>query len=111
MKSHAGEETGQQKLDRAYDELEHETPDRVARAIRWLRDPKGKWVRLPLGILLVVVNLAGPLVPVLGIEFVPLGLLLIAQDVPPLRKPVANMTLWLERKWVEWRKRHGKQRS
>jgi len=107
---HRDQESGQAKLDRAYDELESEVPDRVARAIRWLRDPKGKWVRLPLGILLVVVNLAGPLVPVLGIEFVPLGLLLIAQDIPPLRKPVANVTLWLERKWVEWRhkrKRRG----
>lgn len=47
--------------------------------------------------------------PVLGFEFIPIGLLLIAQDVPFLRKPVGEFTLWLERKWVAlrrwWRER------
>ena len=105
MNRNAERDEGQAKLDQAYDELEHEVPDRVARAIRWLRDPKGKWVRLPLGLLLIVANLFGPLVPFLGIEFVPLGLLLVAQDIPPLRKPVAKMTLWLEHKWVNLRRR------
>jgi hypothetical protein len=100
-------ESDQAKLDKAYDRLEEETPDRVARAIRWLRNPKGKWVRLPLGLVIILANLAGPVVPFLGIEFVPLGLLLVAQDVPPLRKPVANMTLWLEDKWVAFRRRRG----
>jgi membrane-bound ClpP family serine protease len=101
---------GQAKLDQAYDQLEDLAPDRLARAIRWLRDPKGRMIRLPLGIVIAVVSLIGPIVPVLGIEFLPLGLLLIAQDVPPLRKPVAEMTLWLEYQWVRlrsrWRRRH-----
>jgi hypothetical protein len=61
-----------------------------------------------LGIFLVATGL---IVPVLGIEFIPLGLLLVAQDVPPLREPVADMTLWLERQWVRlrcrWRRRHS----
>jgi len=91
------------KLEHAYDELEQKAPDRVARAIRWLRDPKGRWVRLPLGILIVVANLFGPVLPVLGIEFIPIGLLLIAQDIPPLRGPVADGVFWLERKWQRWR--------
>jgi hypothetical protein len=38
--------------------------------------------------------------PVLGIEFLPLGLLLIAEDVPFLRKPVGRAMLWLEQKWL-----------
>jgi hypothetical protein len=38
--------------------------------------------------------------PVLGIEFLPLGLLLIADDVPFLRKPVGRAMLWLEQKWL-----------
>jgi hypothetical protein len=37
---------------------------------------------------------------VLGIEFLPLGLLLIADDVPFLRKPVGRAMLWLEREWL-----------
>lgn len=94
---------GRKKLDQAYDGLERETPDRVARAIRWLRNPKARWIRLPLGLLLVAGGLFGFL-PILGVEFIPLGLLLIAQDLPFLQKPVARLTIWLERKWVELRK-------
>jgi hypothetical protein len=91
---------GQQTLDRAYDELEREVPDRVCRAIRWLRDPNSPWVRLPLGIVLILSS-ALWFLPVLGIEFLPLGLPLIAQDVPFLRKPVGRLTLWLEHLWLK----------
>jgi hypothetical protein len=111
MDRQSGPDPGKQKLDRAYDELEEEAPDAVARAIRWLRNPKGRWVRLPLGIFIVAAGLLGPVVPILGIEFIPLGLLLIAQDVPPLREPVADMTLWLEKKWRALRSRWRHRRS
>jgi len=62
-----------------------------------------------------VAGFLGPVVPLLGVELIPLGLLLIAQDVPPLREPVAEMTLWLERQWVRlrrWRqqRRHSSSR-
>jgi len=104
------DDDGQKKLDKAFEGLEHETPDRVARAIRWLRDPESKWVRIPLGLLLIVGGIFGFL-PILGVEFIPLGLLLIAQDIPFLREPVGTLTLWLEHKWLalkDWwrRKRH-----
>jgi hypothetical protein len=105
MKDQAARKADEARLDQAYDKLEEHAPDGVARAIRWLRDPKGKWVRIPLGVVFILLNLAGPLVPVLGIEFIPIGLLLIAQDFPPLRRPVANLTLWLEHKWMELRRR------
>ena len=101
---------GRRKLDQAYEGLERETPDRVSRAIQWLRNPDSRWIRIPLGLLLIVGGVFGFL-PILGFEFIPLGLLLIAQDVPFLREPVGRFTLWLEHKWVElrqwWqRKRH-----
>jgi hypothetical protein len=99
----AAREAAQAKLDLAYDKLEQHAPDRLARAIRWLRNPRGRAVRLPLGIVLVVAGLLGPVLPFLGVELIPIGLLLIAQDVPPLREPVAQMTLWLEGQWVRLR--------
>jgi len=103
------EDEGKKKLDQAFEGLERESPDRVARAIRWLRDPDSKWVRLPLGLVLIAGGLFGFL-PVLGYEFIPLGLLLIAQDIPFLREPVGSFTLWLEHKWdalkAWWRRRH-----
>jgi hypothetical protein len=42
---------------------------------------------------------------VLGIEMLPIGLLLIAQDVSFLRRPVGRGTLWLEHKWLALRRR------
>ena len=39
--------------------------------------------------------------PVLGLWMLPLGLLLFAQDVPPLQKPMAQGLGWIERKWLE----------
>ena len=89
-------------LDEAFDELERQTPDRVTRAIRWLRDPQSRKVRIPLGILFIVASFFWFL-PVIGLELLPIGLMLIAQDVPLLRKPVGRMMLWLERKWREQR--------
>jgi hypothetical protein len=95
---------GQRELDRAFDELAQEVPDRVARAIRWLRSPASRWVRIPLGVLFIIGGLLWFL-PVVGIELLPIGLLLIAQDVPFMKKPVARAMLWLVHKWQELRER------
>ena len=38
--------------------------------------------------------------PILGIWMLPLGLLLIAQDVPFLQQPLASALGWVERKWM-----------
>jgi hypothetical protein len=94
-------------LDEAFETLEEEAPDRVARVIRWFRNPKSRWIRLPLGILFILASFFWFL-PVIGIEFFPIGLLLIAQDVPFLRRPAAKLMIWLENKWRalrEWWKR------
>jgi hypothetical protein len=90
---------GQKTLERAYEDLEHEVPGLVSRALRWLRDPNSRWIRIPLGVLLILSS-ALWFLPVLGIEFLPLGLLLIAQDVPFLKKPVGLAVIWLVRKWA-----------
>jgi hypothetical protein len=90
---------GRQVLDKAYEGLEREVPDRVCRAIRWLRAPSSRWIRLPVGILFIVAS-ALWFLPVVGIELLPIGLLLIAEDVPFLRKPVGHFLLWLESKWM-----------
>ena len=86
------------KLEEAFDEIERVAPDSLARGIRWLRKPQARLVRLPLGILCIVGSFFWFL-PVLGLWFLPLGLLLIAQDVPFLRRPVGRMTLYLLERW------------
>ena len=103
-----GDIPGDRALAKALDGLEDDVPDRVARAIRWLRDPTKRWIRLPMGVAFVIGGLLWFL-PVLGLEMLPIGLLLIAVDVPVLRKPVGSATLWLECQWNRLR-RHWRNR-
>jgi hypothetical protein len=101
---------GQDELDEAFDKLERETPDFLTRAICWLRKPQARIVRLPLGILCIVAGFLWFL-PVVGLEFFPIGLLLIAQDVPFLRRPVGRMTLYLLDRWIRLRKWWARRRA
>jgi hypothetical protein len=91
------------ELEKAFDQLEHETPDVVTRAICWIHRPEARSVRLPVGIVCIAASFFWFL-PVIGIELLPIGLLLIAQDVPVLRRPVGRMTLFLLNRWVRLRK-------
>ena len=42
--------------------------------------------------------------PVVGFCMVPLGALLLAQDVPFLQRPILRLLTWLERKWIKWKR-------
>jgi hypothetical protein len=96
-------------LRRAFRRLEEEVPRSAARALRRLRHPDARWIRLPLGGLLVLGGVFS-ILPVLGLWMLPLGLLLIAYDVPVLRRPVARFTLWGIARWRRWRQpRSGSQ--
>ena len=79
-----------------------------------MRRPEAKVVRIPLGIACILGSFLFFL-PVLGLWFLPLGLLLIAQDVPFLRKPVGRMTLYLLDRWKQlrtwWTKRRARARE
>ena len=104
MTAPATRNKGPEELDRAYEGLERETPELVTRMLRWLRRPESRYVRIPLAILFIAQSFLFFL-PIAGIEFLPIGLLLIAQDVPFLKRPVGRAILWLENKWVAFRKR------
>src|SRR4029079_12301730 len=95
------------ELDEAFHKIEEVAPERLRRAIRWMRTPRARVLRIPLGILFILGSFFWFL-PVLGLWFLPVGLLLIAQDVPVLRRPVGRMTLYLHDRWIrlrEWWKR------
>jgi hypothetical protein len=102
---------GRDLLDEAFYRLAQILPPRLRPALRWLRSNRSKPVRIPLGILCIVAAFFWFL-PVVGLEFLPIGLLLLSQDVPFLRRPAARLTLWLidgyerlQRAWRRWRKR------
>ena len=94
------------KLDRQFDRLERELPGSFRRPVAWLRSPSSRFARIPLSLLLIVGGIFSFL-PVLGLWMAPLGLLLLAQDVPVLRGPTRRMLLWLERRWVRWKRPRG----
>lgn len=94
----------QSVYDRAYLELESELSEPVLRVLRWLRQPDVRWFRIATGCLFIGGGLLAFL-PVLGIEMLPIGLLLLAEDIPLLREPIGHMTLFLLRQWRALRKR------
>ena len=85
-------------LDRELDRLEQRLPPRMARLLRWVRRPGAAWVRWPLALTLIVGGIFSFL-PVLGLWMLPLGVVLIAQDVPFLRRPVAPLLAWINDRW------------
>jgi hypothetical protein len=94
--------------DRQFGRFERRLPDPISRFIRWLRKPSSRWVRIPLAVVLVCGGLFGFL-PALGLWMLPLGFLLLAQDLPFLRKPTRQALVCLERCWVKWKiKRRGR---
>ena len=92
------------EIDRHFAWFESRLPDRPAKFVRWVRQPSSKWVRMPLALLLMLGGVFS-ILPVLGLWMLPLGMLLIAQDVPVLEKPVAKSLGWVERKWTERERR------
>ena len=90
-------------LRRRLDKAERRLPGTLGRWVAHLRRPSASWIRLPLGILLVLGGLLGFL-PVLGVWMLPLGLLLLALDVAPLRRPTARMVVAGELLWGRLRR-------
>lgn len=93
-----------EKLDRKFDRLAHLLPSPMRGPIAWLRAPSARFVRIPCGILLIFLGFLGFL-PILGFWMVPLGVLLLAQDIPFLQRPTRVALTWIERKWLDWRRK------
>jgi hypothetical protein len=87
----------EQRLHRHLDALQEQLPDGVAGWLERLRHPGARWIRVPAGLLLICGGFLGFL-PVLGFWMLPLGLLLLAIDIPPLQPPMARMLNWIERR-------------
>jgi hypothetical protein len=86
------------ELNRYFEMINRRVPARVSGFIRWLRKPSSFAARLVVAVLLILGGIFSFL-PVLGIWMLPLGLLLIAQDVPFLQKPLVTVLAWIEEKW------------
>jgi hypothetical protein len=82
------------RLERLIDRL----PGRFRAATYWLLRPESRWARIPAGALLIIGGFLAVL-PVFGLWMLPLGVILIAEDAPILRRVVARALGWAERRW------------
>ena len=93
-----------EKLERKFQRFSDLLPAPIAGPVNWLRSPAARWVRVPAGILLIILGFLGFL-PILGFWMIPLGILLMAQDIAILRRPTRAAMTRIERKWSEWQRR------
>jgi hypothetical protein len=99
----------ERRFQRQFDALERMVPGSKGvfgrlRSNRWLP------VRLPLALILILGGVFSFL-PVLGVWMLPLGLLLLAVDLPFLRGPISALVIRVRvairrmvRRWRKWRR-------
>jgi hypothetical protein len=87
--------------DRRLDQLIDRLPHRFRSTVRWLRQPSSRRIRIPAGISLICGGALGFL-PVLGFWMIPVGLILLADDVPLLRSIRSRILNWIERRHPQW---------
>src|SRR5262249_28846785 len=83
----------------------HEEMDRFQNHIpTWaglnrLRGERAKWLRVPTGAALIGGGVLGFLpLPIVGIWMLPVGLALLAHDIPTMRRPIARLLHFTNRK-------------
>lgn len=76
-------------------------PLRLQSAIHWLRKPSSRWARIPAGIVLMLGSLFS-ILPIFGLWMLPLGVVLVADDVKPLRLLTGRILAWIERRHPHW---------
>lgn len=81
--------------------LLNQLPKPIRRCARSLLQPSARWIRIPVGVLLICGGIAGFL-PVLGFWMLPIGLALLAEDVPMLRSVRSRILHWIERRHPRW---------
>lgn len=92
------------RFEREYERLAQMMPNWAARTLAWLRQPYARLVRIPIGVIFTLGGIFS-ILPFLGVWMLPIGLILLAVDLPFLRGPVAAALVRLRHWWERWRKR------
>ena len=79
------------------DRLQEHLPDWAARLVQTVRAPRAVWVRVPLAFVLMAGGSVGFL-PIFGFWMLPLGLALLAVDLPFMRPPMARLLAFINGK-------------
>jgi hypothetical protein len=76
-------------------------PASFQKPAHWLRQPSSRWVRIPVGILLIVGSFLS-ILPIFGLWMLPLGMVMLAQDVPFIKGRIDRLLAWIEWKHPKW---------
>jgi len=76
-------------------------PEWMRRIVAWLRRPQARWVRVPAGVLLIFGSVLS-ILPVFGLWMLPLGVVLLSEDVKALQRVVDRVLAWIERRHPSW---------
>lgn len=79
-------------------------PPRFQPAIHWLLRPGSRWARWPVAFLFICGGILWFL-PIVGFWMLPLGLLLIAEDIPSLKRWFIGVLMSAEARWHRWQSR------
>lgn len=79
-------------------------PGRLRGVVEWLRVPSRRGLRRMAGVLFILGGLLS-ILPVLGLWMLPLGLALLAEDDPRLKRRLEGASLWMEGVWHRIRRR------
>lgn len=93
----------ERRFQRQFDMLERSFPQGKS-LLEALRSNRWRLLRIPLALILILGGLVSFL-PVLGVWMLPLGLLLLAVDVPVLRGPISSLLIRLRRLFQRWHRR------
>ena len=90
MPDASGGKSGKPDFHEEMDRFEGHMPDWAGRNLKRLRHPRAVWVRVPAGVALTGGGVLSVL-PGLGLWMLPVGLALLAHDVPVMRRPLARV--------------------
>ena len=89
------------RCERRLERLIEYLPRKVQATVRWLRRPSSRWMRMIGGVLLIAGALLS-ILPAFGLWMLPLGLVLLAEDIAPLRRARDRSLDWVERHRPHW---------
>jgi hypothetical protein len=93
----------ERRFQRQFDALERLIPGSRS-SLKRLQSNRWRFVRLPLALLFIAGGLVSFL-PVLGIWMLPLGLLLLAVDLPFLQAPISTLIIRARHMIRRWKRR------
>jgi hypothetical protein len=84
--------------------FQNHIPTWVGHNLNRLRGDRAKWLRVPTGVALIGGGVLGFLpLPVVAVWMLPVGLALLAHDIPTMRRPMARLLHFTNRRIEKWK--------